>query len=354
MRLVYYKWCLLEGADPFESPLFVFFIMNLFLSEKYIKRYDISYSHVQMGANMELDISKHSLPVFEALASNVRINIIHLLAEQPRNMKELADALGLSSAIISMHVKKLEKAGIIRTDRIPGKGGVQKLCVLYVDKMEITFPTKQQVKQEYHQTEISIGHYTDLQIRPTCGLATPEKIIGEFDDPRYFFDGERVNAKILWFYQGYIEYKVPNYLLSSQHPKELEISMELSSEAPFTNSNWPSDIDFYLNDVHLGQWTSPGDYGDSRGKYTPSWWPSVVNQYGLLKKIRITGHGTYLDGKLFSNVTLNDVAIREKQWTFRIAVEEDSVHVGGVTLFGSGFGNYNQDLVFQLFYEKEN
>ncbi|MGM7720792.1 ArsR/SmtB family transcription factor [Metabacillus sp. Hm71] len=302
---------------------------------------------------MELDISKHSLPVFEALASNVRLNIIQLLAEQPRNMKELAEALGLSSAIMSMHIKKLEKAGIIRTDRVPGKGGIQKLCVLYVEKMEITFPRKEEKQKVFHQTEVSVGHYTDLQVEPTCGLATAEKIIGEFDDPRYFFDADRVNAKILWFYKGYIEYKIPNYLLASQHPTELEISLELSSEAPFTNSNWPSDIDFYFNDVHLGTWTSPGDYGDSRGKYTPSWWPSVVNQYGLLKKLRIADDGTYMDGNKLSDLTINEVNIREKQWTFRIAVHEESDNVGGVTLFGSGFGNYNQDIIFQLYYEKE-
>jgi predicted transcriptional regulator len=303
---------------------------------------------------MDLDISKHSLPVFEALASNVRINIIQLLAERPRNMKELAEALGLSSAIMSMHIKKLEKAGIIRTDRVPGKGGVQKLCVLYVENMEITFPKKQEEHKEFHQTEISVGHYTDLHVEPTCGLATTEKIIGEFDDLRYFFDTDRVNAKILWFYKGYIEYKIPNYLLASQHPNELEISLELSSEAPFTNSNWPSDIDFYLNNIHLGTWTSPGDFGDNRGKYTPSWWPSVVNQYGLLKKLRIANDGTYMDGNRLSDIKLEDVGIREKQWTFRIAVHEDSEHVGGVTLFGRGFGNYNQDILFQLYYEKEN
>lgn len=302
---------------------------------------------------MDLDISKHSLPVFEALASNVRLNIIQLLAEKPRNMKEIAEALGLSSAIMSMHIKKLEKAGIIRTDRVPGKGGVQKLCVLYVDKMEIVFPKKEERKKEFHQTEISVGHYTDILVEPTCGLATSEKIIGEFDDPRYFFDSDRVNAKILWFYKGYIEYKIPNYLLASQHPNELEISLELSSEAPFTNSNWPSDIDFYMNEVHLGTWTSPGDFGDNRGKYTPLWWPSVVNQYGLLKKIRVAADGTYIDGNRLSDVTIEEVKIRIKQWTFRIAVREDSEHVGGVTLFGSEFGNYNQDIIFQLYYEKE-
>jgi predicted transcriptional regulator len=61
-----------------------------------------------------------------------------------------------------------------------------------------------------------------------------------------------------------------------------------------------------------------------------------------------------MDGNRLSDTKLEDVGIKEKQWTFRIAVHEDSEHVGGVTLFGRGFGNYNQDILFQLYYEKEN
>jgi len=236
---------------------------------------------------------------------------------------------------------------------VPGKAGVQKLCVLDVDKIEIAFPAMLEQIKEFHQFDVSVGHYTDFQIEPTCGLATREKIIGEFDEPRYFLDHERVNANILWFGQGYIEYKIPNFLLTSHRPEELEISMEISSEAPDTNSNWPSDISFYLNNVLLGSWTSPGDFGDNKGKYTPSWWPSVINQYGLLKYLRITSTGTFMDGKKISNVTIEDVEIREKQWTFRVAVEKDAEHIGGVSLFGSGFGNYNQDIIFRLYYAKE-
>ena len=40
----------------------------------------------------------------------------------------------------------------------------------------------------------------------------------------------------------------------------------------------------------LGTWTSPGDFADIRGKYTPDWYPDNLNQYGLLKTIRITKH----------------------------------------------------------------
>lgn len=302
---------------------------------------------------MILDISTNSLPVYEALASEVRLSMIKHLTLQPMNVRELANAVGLSSAIMTMHIKKLEKSGIIRTEMIPGKAGIQKLCILNVDRLEVNFPLNEGITNEYHQTELSVGHYTDFLVEPTCGLATVENIVGEFDEPRYLLAPERVNAKILWFSKGYIEYKVPNFLLSSQNPKELEISMEISSEAPFTNENWPSDITFFLNNVHLGTWTSPGDYGDRLGKYTPEWWPKVVNQYGLLKFIRVTKNGTFIDGNKISDTTIDEVFIREKQWTFRIAVLDEAQHIGGVTIFGTGFGNYNQDILFRLFYTKD-
>ncbi len=301
---------------------------------------------------MIMDISEKSLPFYEALASSVRHKVIHLLAKRAMNIRELAEAVELSSAIMTMHVRKLEKAGIISTEMQPGKGGVQKMCKLQVDQVEIIFPNKMRTIREYHEMNISIGHYTDAQVEPTCGLATPEKFIGELDDPRYFFDSQRFQAKILWFGEGYVEYKVPNFLLTSETPQELVISLEISSEAPNTNNKWPSDITFYLNDAKLGTWTSPGDFGDKRGKYSPAWWPEVVNQYGLLKQLSITAGGTFIDGNYLSDITLDDIHYRDKQWALRIAVEKESDHVGGVTLFGKGFGNYNQDIVFRLYYNK--
>jgi predicted transcriptional regulator len=301
---------------------------------------------------MNLDVTEKSLPFYEAMASSVRLEMIRLLAKQPMNVRELAEAVGLSSAIMTMHVKKLEKGGIIRTDMQSGKGGLRKVCSLAVEQAEIIFPNKMEHIREYHQSFIPVGHYTDFDVEPTCGLATSEKIIGELDDPRYFLDAERFQAKILWFSEGFVEYKIPNFLLSTENPIELVISMEIASEAPLTDNNWPSDITFYLNQVKLGTWTSPGDYGDKRGKYNPPWWPDDVNQYGLLKHLTVTNHGTRMDGMPMSDVTLDQVNVRDKQWTFRIACEKGSPHVGGVTLFGKNFGNYNQDILLRLYYEK--
>ncbi|MGZ7442314.1 ArsR/SmtB family transcription factor [Paenibacillus sp. TH7-28] len=299
---------------------------------------------------MKLDLTEKSLPVYEALASPVRLHILRLLSEQPMNVKELAGAAGLSSAIMTMHVRKLSEAGLIATQMAPGKSGLQKICSLAATSLEIVFPAEQIASRQSHRTEIPIGHYSDFHIEPTCGLATTVHIIGSFDDPRYFWDQERIHAAILWFGKGYIEYKCPNFLLSSQRPRELLIMMEIASEAPGVNNNYPSDITFTLNEVKLGTWTSPGDYGDRRGKFTPDWWPQYTNQYGLLKQLRVTDEGTYMDGVKLSGVTLNDVDIRRKQWTLRISVEEDALHQGGVTLFGKGFGNYDEHLVVELVY----
>lgn len=302
---------------------------------------------------MKINISDTHLPIYEALASDVRLRIIQLLAQQEMNIKDLAQALELSSPIITMHVKKLEKAGIISSEMVSGGSGTKKMCTLITDSIEIDFPSKNRpALRTYHESVVSVGHYTDFEAEPTCGLATTMKVIGMFDEPRYFLDADRINAKILWFSCGFIEYKIANFLLRSEKPTELNISFEISSEAPFANENWPSDISFYINDTKIGVWTSPGDFGGKRGKYTPDWWWDEINQYGLLKVLKITPNGTFIDGQQISNVTLDDVNILSKQWKFRIAVEEDADNVGGVTLFGSGFGNYNQDIVFKLYYER--
>lgn len=136
---------------------------------------------------MKTDISEKWLPVYEALSSRVRIKIINILAQNSLNIKQIAEELGLSSAIVTMHVKKLEAAGIVHSERKSIKGAVQKICFLDVDSLEIQFPSRKAKVRSYHEFSMPIGHYSDFSVTPTCGIATPEKVIGQFDDPRYFF-----------------------------------------------------------------------------------------------------------------------------------------------------------------------
>ena len=292
------------------------------------------------------------LPLYEALASEVRLHILELLASAEMNVKDIAARLDLSPAVVTMHIRKLERAALIETRRVRRGGGTHKLCCLREDAVEIELPA-QPSRLPVREQSIPVGHYTAFEVHPTCGLATREKLIGLYDDPRYFLDPERVNAAILWFGSGFVEYKTPNYLLPGQKPASLEISMELASEAPGVSDNWPSDIRFYFNAVPLGVWTSPGDFGrEARGKFTPDWWSSDVNQFGLWKTIRIDERGTYMDGRRMSDTVLADLRLREKFWTLRFAVEPDAAHVGGLTLYGSGFGNTNKDIELSVVYNE--
>ena len=303
------------------------------------------------GFIMYLTTNADSLRVYEALGSEVRLKIIDLLDKREMHIKELAEQLYLSSAIVSSHVTKLQKAGIVSSQMKRVGTGTYKYCSLSANFMQIKLSSSSDIARKVVELSIPVGHYTDLQALPTCGIATTEKLIGFYDDPRYFLDQERVNAGILWFAKGYVEYKVPNYLFIDQIVQEIEISMEIGSEAPNINEKWPSDILFTMNGIELGKWTSPGDLGNIRGRLTPDWWSSDINQYGLLKVLKINAGGTFVDGQQISDITLNDVHWKNDQWSFRFTAEDIGRRRGGLTLFGRGFGNYNQDIVFRVFYE---
>ncbi|PYY26149.1 ArsR/SmtB family transcription factor [Paenibacillus illinoisensis] len=289
------------------------------------------------------------MPLYDALASEVRWRIMELIADQEMSVKDIATQIKLSPSIVTMHIRKLEQAELIGSRRVRRNGGTHKMCFLKQKKIEIELPAASRVTNMREQT-ISVGHYTAFDIHPTCGLGTREKEIGVWDDPRYFLDPERVQASILWFGRGYVEYKTPNYLYPEPSVNAIEISMEIASEAPGLRDDWPSDITFTFNGIKLGTWTSPADFGRAaRGKYTPEWWHRNVNQYGLLKTIRVDASGTTIDGKWMSDVTLNEVKLGEPFWTLRFAVEEQADHVGGLTLYGAGFGNHDQDIVIRVY-----
>ncbi|WP_339315803.1 ArsR family transcriptional regulator [Paenibacillus sp. FSL R10-2734] len=300
---------------------------------------------------MHLTTDTESLRVYEALASEVRLRIIELLDRKEMHIKELAAELYLSSAIVSTHVAKLQKAGLISSKMRRVDGGTYKYCSLSANYLQIKLSGSRGIARKVVEVSVPVGQYTDVQASPTCGIATTDKLIGYYDDPRYFLDPERVNASILWFAKGYIEYKVPNYLFKDQVVQEIEISMEIGSEAPHVNEKWPSDIAFAMNGQDLGKWTSPGDFGLTRGRLTPAWWNSDVNQYGFLKVLRINAGGTFMDGQQISEVTLDDVLVDQDQWTFRLSAEDSGHRRGGLTVFGRGFGNYEQDMVFRVYYE---
>lgn len=300
---------------------------------------------------MKIPVNLDNIKLFECLSSSTRIQILEILKSGPRNIGELASMLNISSAIITRHISSLEECRLISTETVPGKRGLQKLCNLIANEITLTFASDIAPKN-FQAVSIPIGQYSAYEVHPTCGLASIEKLIGIQDDPRYFSTPERVAASLLWFQSGWIEYQIPSYILNTKPIKSIEISLEVCSEFPKYNEEWPSDIYFYLNGVLLGIWLCPGDFGSRKGVYTPNWWHHGT-QYGLLKTISITEAGTMIDGVPLSSITVNDIPLENRKDSyFRISSPREAKHPGGVNIFGRGFGNYDQDLEFRVEYKK--
>ncbi len=307
------------------------------------------------GRNLVINIDDTSLnvePILKALASDRRIAMLRFLGGNSCSINEIADALEIPPSTATMHINVLEEAGLIRTELKPASRGLQKICARVYDQVSILLPSGELPKENFIDISMPIGAYVDCNITPTCGILSEEGIIGQLDDPDTFYDPERVNAQLLWFKQGYVEYRFPNRLPPKAELKSLQLSLELCSEAPLHDDNWPSDITLWINDIEVGTWTSPGDLGGTRGVLTPGWWEEWNSQYGLLKIWKINEQGTFVDGLQISGVTIDNLKLRSRGFIpLRLGVKDDAANIGGLNIFGRAFGNYPQDIVMRIVFE---
>lgn len=294
--------------------------------------------------------------VLKGLASPVRTGILQLLHDKGRmNVNEISRELSLPQSTVATNIQMLEEAGLVDTYSVKAKKGHQKICSAKYDEIILRFETAEK-KRKSNQIDVAmpLGLFTSCEVSAPCGLCSTEGVIGLLDVPDLFLDPGRVQAALIWFGRGHVEYKFPNNAkLTNSKIEAMEFSMELSSEVPGTNLNWPSDITLWVNDRRIGTWTSPGDFGDKRGVYTPGWWKLEGSQYGKLKTWRITQKGSFIDGVAISDLTVDHLELSaHHSIRMRIGIEPDAHHPGGVNIFGRGFGNYDQDIVMRLHLER--
>jgi len=305
-----------------------------------------------MNRNFLLVDPEERPDVMRGLASPVRVKMLKSLhLRGGLNVNDMAGLLELPQSTVSSNLQILEEAGLIRTETQKARKGNQKICYAVYDEVLVMF--KEDVaatRPDTIEVAMPVGLYTSCEVSAPCGLCSSEGIIGLLDVPDTFLDPGRMRAGLMWFTRGFIEYQFPNNArLSQTEIHSMEFSMELSSEVPGTASNWPSDITVAVNHKDIGTWTSPGDFGDRRGVYTPDWWMLKGSQYGKLKTWRISRDGTYVDGVKISPVSLKDLDIdAHHSIRLRIGVKNDARNPGGVNVFGRGFGNYDQDIVLRL------
>lgn len=291
------------------------------------------------------------IEVVHALGSATRIEMLNLLRlKGPLNVNEIAAQMGLPQSTTATNLKTLENAGLIQTSTMKATKGNQKICSSIYGEILIRFDDRTHKSDDTVSVSMPIGLFTEFEVGAPCGLCSVENVIGMLDVQDVFLDPQRMQAALLWFTRGYVEYKFPNNAkVTGRRIRKVEFSAELSSETPATNANWPSDISIWVNGKKAGYWTSPGDFGDRRGVFSPSWWKLGGSQYGKLKTWSIDDRGTWIDGAMVSSETINSLGIAEHHSIrFRIGIDEKAGNPGGLNIFGKGFGDFNQDLIMTL------
>ena len=304
-----------------------------------------------MSRLLKLENEKELMALGKALSSESRIKILELLQKGPLCVNEIAEILGIPASSAALNIRVLEEADLIRTELKPGVRGSMKLCIPQEFHLVLDLEKKEEEQEEV--ISMPVGSYVDYKITPTCGMVNDEEYIDGEDEPRCFYDPRRNSAKLIWFSSGYLEYRLPNPGKQKAEVKSLEFSAELCSETADYDLDCPSDITLWINGIEAGTWTCPSDFGGRRGKLNPDWWEDKNSQYGNLKQWYIDATGTYLDNNKVSDRKLGEYHLAEGDYiSVKIGIREDARHIGGVNIFGSSFGDYPQDLVMKLKYEK--
>ena len=303
--------------------------------------------------NLEIENIDLLKSVCHALSTELRLNIIKLLQAEKLSCLELSKQLGYPLSTISANVKILEAAQLILTETIPAKNGYQKICSIVYSDIHIYFAEylKRRPSESIYEIVVPIGSYMDCHVFPTCGFVSKSAGVSKTDDAAEFFHPLRLEAELIWFRKGWLEYKIPLNAEAKSNPKELRFSMELCSEAPGYNMEWKSDITVWINGVEVGTWTSPSDFGGQRGNYTPDYWPVQNTQYGILTQWSVNEFETSVNYETISSVAIADLHLEKARYiTLRIGIKEDAKHIGGLNLFGRHFGNYPQAISLQALY----
>lgn len=305
-----------------------------------------------MNGKICMNLGDKGLPaVGKALSSKTRLELLELLGWEPLSINEIAERLEIPASSAAMHVRALEEAGLIRTELKPGIRGSMKVCMKAADSLEIELAMPDAQKHQVQIVSMPIGNFVDYEAHPTCGIVGNDGHIDEEDEPRCFYNPKRVFAQLIWMGRGYLEYRFPNVGVREEELKKVELSMELCSETADYDMDCASDITVWINGIDAGTWCCPSDFGGRRGKLNPDWWPDKNTQYGMLKTWGIGGDGTKIDGVLVNSLKIEDYHLALGAYiSVRIGIKEDAEHVGGLNLFGEGFGDHPQNILLKFYY----
>lgn len=326
--------------------------------------------------------------IVKALSNDYRIAILEMLDDEDATIQSLMARLKLSKTAVLTHLNSLETAGFISSELVRGSVGNQKLYHKEYDRLIFNFsPYKaNEAEEQFYEIGVEVGNFFDFRVYPPCGLATREHVIQKWDDPSVFFHPERIGARLVWGALGFVEYRIPlNVPFEDEGFSRIEIALEASAQGGIIGhrqlrlppgldsgrlSGGSSTLAFSLNGIEIARHEvseysrkgSSGGLTGAKGKYTPGWWKG--SNYGELISLSIDGSGTSLNGEKASSVSLGqvfspsafaDLAAKSEELrtddylSLRVELRSDAPKVGGFTLYGRGFGNFDQDILVRFY-----
>lgn len=280
-----------------------------------------------------------------------RLAVLKCILLASKSVPDIAAELNLPASSVARHIDILDKAGLIYTSLQPGPKGHTKYCSQAVLSVTLSLEADDSRKEDAgYEVEMPLGMFSHCHIKAPCGMTGAEGKIADFDNPKIFFSPVRTKAECIWFDCGFISYNFPADFSDKQRFSKISFTFEICSETLYYNNNWPSDITVRVNDVEVTTFTSPGDFGGRRGKYTPSYWPVTSTQFGLLKNITVGSDGVFVDNSFVSDkVHFADLKIYDgSAIKLDIGIKDDATHRGGINLFGKNFGDFPQSIVMSL------
>ncbi len=305
--------------------------------------------------SLDLDDVEQISRVARALSVPKRVEILRLLGEKNiMSVNEIALSLDLPISSASMHIGVLEEADLVYCERMSSIHGSMKMCTRRKSSVYFRLRAEPAPSAKQFSQALPMGAYSRAaDIEEPCGLASQVGPIGVYNNPRSFYLPERLDAQILWFKSGRLDYQFSLLLHENIDIEYLELSFEACTQAQLQDPVWKTEINVSINDCPLGSGICSCDNQGRRGTFNPSWWPDVATQHGELQTWRVTSGGSFLQGQRVSDVTLNDLRLTERPCVdVSILVPRDSQYQAGVNLFGTGFGDYNQALHLLIGYQR--
>ena len=311
--------------------------------------------------------TEHTTTIVKALSNDIRLNILSLLSDRDMNIQTLAANLNLSKPTVLSHVNILEKAGFIKSKYLSGSVGNQRVCKKIYDKLIFNFtPGKTNDNDDtYYEQSIPVGNYFDFEAYAPCGLARSNNIIKKWDDPNVMCDSEHVQALLAWTAFGYFEYKIPlDPLFIDKKVKSVEIDLELSAHNIIKNhdalmlpphmvkeriTDGISDVTFWVDGFEVATHTIYAGSLRENAIYTPLWWQGGGFLHGELINVLIDENGCFINNKKVNDKTFEEIINDKKMINFRVGIKEDSMHQGGIALFGKNFGKSDSDILIKTY-----